>query len=122
MLDITRFRLEYGGDPEVVRESQRRRGADEHLVDLVIEADSAWRTAQHTVQRLRGELSKAKSAAHAARKEQPDDVARLLDAVKSLSVEVAAATEAETTARLLAHRHLVAVGNLVHEHAPVHAA
>ena len=122
MLDITRFRLEYGGNPEVIRESQRRRGADEKLVDMVVESDSAWRVAQHTLQTLRGDLSKAKAAAHAARKEQQlDEAKRLLDRVKALSVEIAAAAGEEATSHLDARRQLAAVANLVHEHAPVRA-
>ena len=122
MLDITRFRLEYGGNPEVIRESQRRRGADEKLVDMVVESDSAWRVAQHTLQTLRGDLSKAKAAAHAARKEQQlDEAKRLLDGVKALSVEAAAAAGVEATSHLDVQRHLAAVSNLVHEHAPVRA-
>ena len=43
MLDIQLFRPEQGGNPEIVRESQRRRYADVSLVDQVIEADSQWR-------------------------------------------------------------------------------
>ncbi|PNH10119.1 Serine--tRNA ligase [Tetrabaena socialis] len=35
---------EKGGDPEVVRESQRRRYADVSVVDKVIELDTEWRT------------------------------------------------------------------------------
>ena len=122
MLDINGFRVEYGGNPEVVRESQRRREADETLVDKVVASDSAWRVAGHTLQKLQGELSKAKAAAHAARKEQQvDEAKRLLDRVKALSVEVAAAAGVEATAQLDARRHLAAVSNLVHEHAPVRA-
>jgi len=34
---------EKGGNPELVRESQRRRFADPGLVDQVIELDSQWR-------------------------------------------------------------------------------
>ena len=122
MLDINGFRVEYGGSPEVVRESQRRREADETLVDKVVESDSSWRVAGHTLQKLQGELSKAKAAAHAARKEQQlDEAKRLLDRVKALSIEVAAAAGVEATAQLDARRHLAAVSNLVHEHAPVRA-
>jgi hypothetical protein len=52
MLDINLFRKEKGGDPELVRESQRRRFADAKpdeieknvgLVDEVIALDEAWR-------------------------------------------------------------------------------
>lgn len=34
---------ERGGDPQVVRESQRRRYADVDAVDKVIELDKVWR-------------------------------------------------------------------------------
>jgi hypothetical protein len=34
---------EKGGDPELVRESQRRRYADISLVDKVVELDGQWR-------------------------------------------------------------------------------
>lgn len=34
---------EKGGDPEIVRESQRRRFADVKLVDKVVELDAEWR-------------------------------------------------------------------------------
>jgi seryl-tRNA synthetase len=43
-IDINLFREEKGGNPEIVRESQRRRGASVELVDLVIELDKKWRT------------------------------------------------------------------------------
>ena len=43
MLDILLFRTDQGGDPDLVRESQRRRYADVALVDKVIEFDTQWR-------------------------------------------------------------------------------
>lgn len=47
MLDINLFRTEKGGDPEIVRESQRRRFADVSLVDKVIALDAQWRDGQY---------------------------------------------------------------------------
>ena len=35
--------IDKGGDPEIVRESQRRRFADVALVDQVIELDQEWK-------------------------------------------------------------------------------
>ena len=52
-LDIHLFRLEKGGNPNLVRESQRRRFADPELVDRVINLDKAWRTAQHDLEQLK---------------------------------------------------------------------
>ena len=43
MLDIILFRTDQGGNPDLVRESQRRRYADVGLVDKVIEYDTEWR-------------------------------------------------------------------------------
>lgn len=43
MLDINLFREEKGGNPEKIRESQRRRFANVGLVDEVIELDKVWR-------------------------------------------------------------------------------
>ena len=43
MLDINLFREEKGNDPEIIRESQRRRFADVDLVDEVINLDKEWR-------------------------------------------------------------------------------
>lgn len=42
-MDINMFREDKGGNPEAVRESQRRRFAPVEAVDLVIELDKAWR-------------------------------------------------------------------------------
>lgn len=37
------FPADKGGDPEKIRESQRRRYADVGLVDRVVELDTEWR-------------------------------------------------------------------------------
>lgn len=42
MLDINLFRAEKGGNPELVKESQRRRGAPVEAVDEVIALDKEW--------------------------------------------------------------------------------
>ena len=59
MLDITLFRTDQGGNPDLVRESQRRRYADVSLVDKVIEHDSEWRK---SVPRRTREKERARSA------------------------------------------------------------
>ena len=42
-LDIDAFRPEKGGNPDKVRENQKRRFADPALVDKVVSSDEAWR-------------------------------------------------------------------------------
>jgi seryl-tRNA synthetase len=42
-LDIVLFRADQGGNPELIRESQRKRFAPVELVDKVIDLDARWR-------------------------------------------------------------------------------
>lgn len=42
-MDINMFRADHGGNPAVLKESQRRRGADVQAVDDVIELDRKWK-------------------------------------------------------------------------------
>lgn len=46
MLDIVLFREDQGGNPNLVRESQRRRYKDVKVVDTVIELDTKWRAGE----------------------------------------------------------------------------
>merc|ERR1712048_613841 len=43
VLDISEFRAEEGGNPDKIRENQRKRSKNVELVDIVVEADQAWR-------------------------------------------------------------------------------
>jgi len=42
MLDINLFRVEKGGNPELIRQSQLKRGASVEVVDQVIALDKEW--------------------------------------------------------------------------------
>ncbi|OMO61242.1 hypothetical protein CCACVL1_23653 [Corchorus capsularis] len=53
MLDINLFREEKGNDPNLVRESQRRRFADVGIVDKIISLDKRWRRCQYELDHLR---------------------------------------------------------------------
>lgn len=47
-----------GGDPEIIRESQRRRFADVGLVDRVLELDLEWRKARGDLDTLNMDFNK----------------------------------------------------------------
>jgi seryl-tRNA synthetase len=42
-IDINLLRTDKGGNPNLVRESERKRGGDPKLVDLVIQLDDEWK-------------------------------------------------------------------------------
>ena len=43
VLDLILFRADQGGDPDKIKENQKRRCKDVTHVDKVIEADTQWR-------------------------------------------------------------------------------
>jgi len=57
-IDINLLRKEKGGDPELVKKSQRERFADETLVDQVIDLDEQWRKSNYQMETLKFEFNK----------------------------------------------------------------
>ena len=49
VLDLTLFRKEKGGDPDMIRESQKKRYKDVTHVDRVVEIDNKWREVNFNV-------------------------------------------------------------------------
>lgn len=47
VLDLDLFRTDKGGDPDKIRENQRKRFKDVDLVNTVIEQDAVWRVCRH---------------------------------------------------------------------------
>lgn len=47
VLDLDLFRVDKGGDPALVRETQEKRFKDPGLVDLLVKADSEWRRCEY---------------------------------------------------------------------------
>jgi seryl-tRNA synthetase len=82
-------------DPDRVRASQRARGADESLVDVLLAADDARRTAVARADSLRAEQ---KAASRRIREVSGDERQQLIHQAKRLSDEVKAAEADETAA------------------------
>jgi seryl-tRNA synthetase len=82
-------------DPELAREAQRRRGASPELVDEILAADEARRTAIAAFERLRAEQkSLGKQVAGAS----GDERAALLDTTRAVANQVKVAEAAQTDA------------------------
>ncbi len=91
-------------DPEAVRRSQQHRGEDPALVDVLLQADAARRSAIATADALRGEQKSAsKSVGAASPQERPALLERakhLAAAVKEAEARQAEAEESFTAAHL----------------------
>ncbi|KAL3651432.1 hypothetical protein CASFOL_004434 [Castilleja foliolosa] len=118
MLDITEFRVEKGGNPEKIRESQRRRFADVGLVDEVIELDKAWRQRQFELDGLRTDRNKL-SKEIARLKIAKEDASGMVASTEE-NKKLTAEKEAEVKEALAAlQSKLCIIGNLVHDSVPV---
>ncbi|KAK6135970.1 hypothetical protein DH2020_030308 [Rehmannia glutinosa] len=123
MLDINLFREEKGGNPEKIRESQRRRFANVDLVDEVIELDKVWRQRQFELDGLRTDRNKlSKEIARLKIVSAPtakEDASGMI-ATTEENRELTAKKEVEVQEALAAvQSRLSIIGNLVHDSVPV---
>ncbi len=102
-------------DPDLVRASQRVRGADESLVDVLLAADAARRAAVTRGDELRGEQ---KTIGKSVSKASPDERPVLLERAKALSAEVKAAEVEQDLAETALREAQLAVPNLVEDGVP----
>lgn len=127
MLDLNLFRKDRGGNPDLVRESQRRRGKDAGLVDEVLELDAKWRTLRYeldNVSKERNELNKQMKEIMTKRNDptvDPDGkrAADIKQKKKALADGEAATREKVVEVEKARDAKVRTIGNLVHESVPV---
>jgi len=118
MLDINLFRKEKGGDPELVRKSQRSRFESVELVDEVIVLDEAWRQRQFELDKIRQELNKT-SKEIGKLKAKKQDATELIQSTEEIKGRLAAKETEVQEAKTTLDAKLVTIGNIVHESVPV---
>ncbi|KAH0908596.1 hypothetical protein HID58_031917 [Brassica napus] len=118
MLDINLFREEKGNDPEIIRESQRRRFADVDLVDEVINLDKEWRQRQFEVDGLRTEFNKLNKQV-AKLKISGADASEVIQQAEKNKQDAADKEKEVGDAYAKLKEKLVKVGNLVPDSVPV---
>ena len=102
-------------NPEVIKASQRARGASESLVDDAANADTAWRKAQAEFETLRAEQNaKAKLVAGASK----DDRAALIAEGQALAAEVKVAEQKANEAQTLLDAAIWKIENVVLDGVP----
>ncbi|XP_030957954.1 serine--tRNA ligase [Quercus lobata] len=118
MLDINLFRVEKGGNPELIRESQRRRFANVELVDEVIAIDKQWRQLQFDLENLRKDFNKINRQVAQLRIAGED----ASEMIKNTEENKKSAAEKEAEVREVLQQlnsKLLLIGNLVHDSVPV---
>lgn len=114
MLDINAFLVEKGGEPEKIKESQKKRGDSVELVDEIIEDYKSWT-------KIRFELDTLNKQQNAIQKEigqkfkLKEDASELLAKKDELAKEKKELTEKEQKADNDLRFKVNQVGNIVHE-------
>jgi len=117
-IDLQLLQEGKGGDPELVRESQRRRHAAPELVDDVLSLYRAWVNVQFersTLQRKSNDIQKQVTARFKAKEPADELKAEKVAVDKEVAAYAERTREAEEALRKKANR----VGNLVHDSVPV---
>lgn len=95
VLDLDLFRVDKGGNPDKIREIQKKRFKDTRLVDIVVDKDTAWRQLRHKLDNRNklknvcskaiGEKMKKKEPLGDEKEGAPDNIVTQLD---NLTVEI----------------------------------
>jgi seryl-tRNA synthetase len=116
MLDINLFRVEKGGNPELIRESQRKRGASVELVDEIIRDDEEWRKARFNADEANKSLNKVQKEIGMLMKKGEKEKAKELMADKiKWETEKARLDDVANGLEVALNKKLMTVGNLVHD-------
>lgn len=116
MLDINLFREDKGGNPELIRESQRKRGKSVEEVDRVIETDRAWVKLRFDVDELNKTAKQLQTQITEKMKNKEKESAEELVIKRQEVLKQRESIEAEMNAKEAELKTLVCnMGNIVHE-------
>ncbi|KAL2866340.1 serine--tRNA ligase SES1 [Aspergillus lucknowensis] len=118
MLDLADFIADRGGDPNRIKESQRRRSAPEASVDEVISLYEEARRARYQVSQINSQLN-ALLKEIGKRKKNKEDANTLLEEKATLESRRKEAEEFALQKESLRDRQIRTIGNYVHDSVPV---
>lgn len=118
MLDIFDFIVEKGGDPNKIKESQKRRHDPTEIVDEVIKLYQDHRAKQHELSQIGAKINETQKEIGALKKVKQDaaqPLAQKIELEKEKKILVQEATEKE----IILRKTLSTIGNIVHDSVPV---
>ncbi|KAL2813335.1 hypothetical protein BDW59DRAFT_154871 [Aspergillus cavernicola] len=118
MLDLADFITERGGDPNKIKESQRKRAAPEAAVDEVLSLYEEARRARYEVSQINSQLN-ALLKEIGKKKKNKEDASSLLEEKATLEGRRKEADEFALQQERLRDRKIRTIGNYVHDSVPV---
>ncbi|KAF3042192.1 Cytosolic seryl-tRNA synthetase [Didymella heteroderae] len=120
MLDVNDFIEKRGGDPEKIRESQRKRNAPVEIVDEVIALFEDHLKTQYDATQIGSEINKLQKEV-GQKKKAKEDASELLAQMVELKKQKAAKEEEAAQKLVKLNQKAKSVGNYVHKDVPVSA-
>ncbi|RKP06030.1 seryl-tRNA synthetase [Thamnocephalis sphaerospora] len=117
MLDINLFFEDKGGNPELVRESQRRRGAPVEAVDQVIALYDEWRRVRFDLDQVNKSMNAIKKSIGMKMKAK-EDAKELIAQKNDMQKQQDELTQKVADSEAAWKTKLTTIGNLVHESVP----
>jgi len=117
-IDINLIRVDRGGNPDFVKESQRKRFASVELVDKVIEKDNAWRGIITELDNLRKQRNAIQREV-GEKKKKKQDCPDLIAQVQAFDPKIKEMEEKEILAKKEVDFFLNQIGNIVDPSVPV---
>ncbi|BFZ61445.1 Cytosolic seryl-tRNA synthetase [Saitoella coloradoensis] len=118
MLDINLFQVEKGGDPEMIKESQRKRGASVEIVDEIIALYKEWTAVRFDLDQLNKEINVNQKAIGAKMKAK-EDASELLTKKNEMADKKKELEKAEQDKNAVLMSKAATIGNIVHSSVPV---
>ncbi|KAI9502205.1 Cytosolic seryl-tRNA synthetase [Coemansia spiralis] len=118
MLDINVFQTEKGGNPELIRESQRRRGGDPKVVDEIIEMYQSWTSVRYGLDEANRNINAVQKEIGKKMKAK-EDASDLLAKKKELEAKKKELVEEEQAKDKGLRAKVNTIGNIVHDSVPV---
>ncbi|KAI5307532.1 Cytosolic seryl-tRNA synthetase [Ascosphaera atra] len=118
MLDVADLIPDRGGDPNKVRESQKKRFADEKLIDEVIAHYEDARATRYAATQIGSKINAIQKEI-GMKKKNKEDASDLLAQKAKLEAEKQATVEAAEAKEKLRDTTMKRIANYVHESVPV---
>ena len=117
-LDIRLFRAHEGGNPEVIRESQRRRFKPVEAVDEIIQKDDQWRFMTGSIDQLRAKRNAVQKVV-AGKKKAGEPCDELVAEIKTFGEEIDSIEKAQGALRVEIDKLVGKIGNIVDDSVPI---
>lgn len=118
-IDINSLRTDRGGDPEAVREAQRRRYKPDGLVDAVLVLDKQWRELVNTIRELKTKVNKLQTDVIAPKKRAKEPCDDEVAQAQQLKEEIARVEKEHAECELKRDEEICKLGNMVDPSVPV---